>query len=606
MTNLGIQNRFINNFPKTSSHENKKKNEVNFGANLTPHDVITNICKLKENEVASLLGINMISMVIPQTYLDFKRNKQAGIETSIFQLGGITVNYLLYGALSSTIAFLGLKKILPNASRLINVDNKSLDVLMAHWEKATGKTNEAKIKNVVETLLNGLTAKSGTEITQALGKDKEVLEKATTALTDAISKKTKLTPDALNAIMDPIGKYFGACDKISTAVIGKKENQVISGSLENLIKNIHQVGSEVFAKHPDNVSDIVKNLKTLNKVKTGFTLGVVMALTFSIQHINKYLTEKRTGKKGFVGYSDFEKDTKTATNKTVEQKKASTAPTTEQTKGLKTKKQVSFGAGLPFPSTDQLKTFIYPAGISGRMTACRDKNEFTEAVIKVGVGFSNLMFIPALVANLAAWVVSKTTEAPQLLKDHYKPTLKQNGVEIGAIFNLSDNALERGNIGKLLEKTKTLDNIRKSILDTIKNTPLDKVRNWLIEVNDASTKSYKEIGYFAEKFVETHKGSIKDKEDIIKHLQGIKNKSIIASVLYACVTLGIVIPKGCAMWTEYKHKKELEKTGKIQSNEENPHKIFAGKLDAPKAQQSNLTPELEKLIEKFQIKKAHV
>ncbi|MEI7473999.1 MAG: hypothetical protein WCK67_04405 [bacterium] len=641
MTNIGLHNRFSYNYPKLSSHENKKKDQVSFNGLLDNH-VVTKFCKLKENEVASLLGINMVSMVLPQTWLDFHRNKQAGIETSVFQLGGILVNYLLYGALSTGITLFGLKalKILPGVNKNFDVSNKSLDFLGEHWKKAGNNTNPKEaIDTVVRNVFKNLSPKSGINLKESLKEGTPAFKDATEALINAIESRTNLNeiinPNAekklqrtvLDSIMDPIGKHLGACDKVLTEKVGDHH---IEGSLEQLVRDTHKVCQEVFSKHSDEVGTKIEQLKSLNKFKFGITLAVVGALTFSIQHINRYLTKKRTGKDAFVGYSDADKGAKKVENKV--EPKAVTPPQTAQE--TKLKKQVSFG-GL-FPDASILKAWIYPANITGRLTACRDKNERAEATIKCGVAFANFMFIPTLVANFAAWALSKNVKLPDVLKT-YDRKISVDGKErqIGAIFNLSDKAFDKGNMGKVIDSLEQgplgnfvsllrLNELRTNSINFIKNhVPfLDKTRNWLIEVNDASTKSYREIGYFAENFVEAHKNEIikksvtpAEEKEILKnaaheikhHLESIKNGSILAGLAYACVTLGIIIPKGCAMWTDYKHKKELEKTGKAPTQVENPHKLFAKSLNANNIQsiqqstvsQNSSNPDLDRAIDNF-------
>lgn len=610
MTNLGISNNLYS-YNKQASLANKKR-EVSFGGPLN-NEFVTSICKLKENKVASLLGINMASMVIPQTIIDFQRNKQAGIETSVFQLGGIFVNYLMYGALSSAIGLMGLRalKILPNANKGFDISNKSLDFLGEQWKNAKGADTDKRLEAYVENVVNGIKAKTGTEDYKALNLGDnldDVVKKITSAIKNHSNLNAVLNPSAsksekitvLNSILDPIGKALGACDNIS-------HDGGFKGSLEQLIRDTHRAGQDIFSQHGDDViKDKIAQLKALNKTKLGVTLAVVMAATFSIQHINRYLTKLRTGKDGFVGYSDFDKNKQNPT-------KTDTKQETPKTQGADKKKQVSFG-GI-FPGEDQLKYLIYPANISGRLTAVRDKNELAEATVKTAIGYANLMFIPALVANLGAYLASKFTKPPVVL-ENFKQHVNIDNRQIGAIFNLDKNAFDEGKIGKQLNKIPLLKDARSSILNFMKEhvEPLYKTRNWLIEVNDASTKSYREIRYFAENYVENLgddvlKGLSKAeaKEQIVKHLKGIKNKSIIAGVGYACITLGIIIPKLCAKWTEYKHKKELESKAQtppaaqnIQTNK--PKEQKAVEVQQNVANQTNQNNNLDDVLNKFKNK----
>ena len=94
------------------------------------------------------------------------------------------------------------------------------------------------------------------------------------------------------------------------------DNKKLSAKLENILRDTCDIAKDIFnERNSAEINKALEKVKKVNKIKTYGAIAGACALGLTNQYINRKITEKRTGKKGFVGDVDF------INNNRVEQKK---------------------------------------------------------------------------------------------------------------------------------------------------------------------------------------------------------------------------------------------------------------------------------------------
>ncbi|MDE6138637.1 MAG: hypothetical protein K2F57_04125 [Candidatus Gastranaerophilales bacterium] len=260
-------------------------------------------------------------------------------------------------------------------------------------------------------------------------------------------------------------------------------NGNISTSMHNLLRDSVDFGRDILTNPNIHVSEAVNKILKINKVKSIGALVLSSALGLTNQYINRKITEKRTGTKGFVGNSDYQNQING--NKTFEDKSkkfllqkiaASIGMAAMAIGVMKVKspkdfmKKVAFTG--PVTSGNVIKT-VYASTLIGRFLASDSKDELVETVTRDYLGFLNWLVFGGFAAKGVANLLDRK---------------RQN------LFNISQE-------GK-------------------------GIKNWL---NNISLKSHNEIAARGTEFA---------KKNIWK-----LNLSHFAGLAYSTVALGILLPK---------------------------------------------------------------
>jgi len=184
---------------------------------------------------------------------------------------------------------------------------------------------------------------------------------------------------------------------------------------------LHEITS---GKHAS-IEEFTKKATNLINWKGALGLGVIIPLAIAAQPINRWLTEKSSGKKGAPIYKDF------GDTQNIELSK-------EEKSALARQKLVSIGSmvgvamlsmmklpsmsmlkGLAqfkgiFPSMDQAR-LVSTATFASRMAASQDKNDLREATVRDIATFSSFYFLGDYVAKGIATAVQKVNPDIKLI-----------------------------------------------------------------------------------------------------------------------------------------------------------------------------------------------
>ena len=496
---------------------NLKVNNITFRGPLDGFATsILRVCDT--NEVVNAVGLDIGAMVVPRTYYDAKaRNKYAGAETFFREISGTFINCLSAGLLAQLISKIASKKIMPetymNSKSWYTKD--SLVTLNAAWEKS------ASIKEYVNNVLENLHGKDGYNVVnyrdidwqnidwideydwehiswknskykgiQSRLKTKDGIQKA---ILDIIETKDIDKTDRKN-MMTIIEKRITNALKAERSTSLEIGENKLEAELGNILRDTVDMGRDIFNNKGINIQKALEKIGKVNKIKAFGAIAGACFLGLTNQYINRKITEKRTGKKGFVGDVDFTSDSRTEQKKDkfllLKKLGASAAMIGMVLSVMRVKNLKDFARKLefagPITSGNAIKT-VYASNIVGRFLAADNGTELRESMTRDYLGFLN-------------WLVL-------------------GGFAAKGVANILDT--------------------RKNIFNFAKKG--EGIRHWL---NDMSLKTHNEIASKGKDFAKKNMWKL--------------NAAYASGILYSAITLGILLPMLNKKVTEYRHKKSSQ------------------------------------------------
>ena len=514
------------NIKNYNNNQKSKNNNPNFQGVLDGA-LTTTLMTLDTNPMANAVGIDLFAMVAPRTYVDTKeRNKYAGAETFFREFTGTLIVCLSASYLAKGIAKLANKFINPetkiNPKSWYSKDslmylntasentNSTKDYLSNVFENVSGKDNHYtnKFNEINWQNVEWVDEKKWDRIhwdnkkfegIHHTLKSKDSIINLTSKLIDdkTISKK-----DRKNLLQITESRIINALgvNNVST----KYKDKTLSTSIGNLLRDTVDFGHDILTNKNINKNSAINKLLKVNKIKALGGLAIASTLGLTNQYINRKITEKRTGQKGFVGDNNFAQQVsaKTTNSPKQEQKKdkkflaekiaASVGMAVMATGVMKVKSPKDFLKKLeftgPVTSGNAIKT-VYASTLIGRFLASDNKDELRESTTRDYLGFLNWLVLGGFASKGVANLLDRK---------------KEN------LFNVSKE-------GK-------------------------GVKHWL---NDISLKSHKEIA---------SKGSEFAKKNMWK-----LNLAHISGLAYSTLALGVLLPKLNIFITNRKNKNMAKK-----------------------------------------------
>lgn len=406
--------------------------------------VTQTLIAINTNPMVNAAAVDVGSMVIPRTCIDTKkRNKFAGFETFFRELTGTVIVCLSAGVTAMGIATVHNKvhdKEI-NISSRIWATNDTFDALKEHWLEG-GKDVKGYVKNVLSNI-------SGIEGSK-VSKWNDIDWKNVQWYDDADWKKIKwqdekwqnITKNTKNGdqiieVFDELIKDKNASkrdvknvikileQRISNSIRVEQEinlstrNKTLSTSLQNLVRDTHDLGKEIFNSGMDLAKGETK-LKSINRFKSIGAVALVSALGLGNQAFNRYLTKKRTGKDDFVGNKDY---TKNVSHQKEEKNKAQNKLRLAALKALASAGILAFSLKVmkinsfkefikkielrsAITSGNAIKT-IFTATLIGRFLAARDETELRESCTRDYLAFINWLVLGNFVEKGVAKLLDK-------------------------------------------------------------------------------------------------------------------------------------------------------------------------------------------------------
>ena len=504
----------------------------NFKASPTLSSLFT---LMNKHEILGVSAVDLGSMVIPRTVVDFTRNPEAGVETG-FREASSTVIHASIGLAGYGAAHL-LSKAMKNKNynvslKDITADSETVEIFSKAFKNILNQNQNADKKELAEKFLNnifsnvkGLGGNSNVKNSQLwYSLSSENKEGIVKTLTEEIFKNKKFS--LKGNLLDKLNANLNFSLPSTETIIANINGQNLHTKGTNLINDAYSLTKAFiqdnvlasFKKSADDIPEFSKDLKKLGIGKTILGLAAILAVALSFQSINAYITKKRTGKDTFVGNPDFVENKNSSTNKKdiLPHKLLSIAAMgffifkTLNVNSLKAFFQkIQFRSKLP--TVNQIK-LVYGSTIIGRLFAARDKNELKESAFRDFLGFTNFLVLGSLVTKMFVNAKDKNLI-------NYDKTTHGSGFY---------NWLKNSGV--------------KSHEDVINSALKGKV------LSENGVKKIKEL---------YSSGLIKQGSSVDKKLK-VLNSAKLIGLLYSGIALGILVPLINKKMTEHNYKKKIQ------------------------------------------------
>lgn len=425
-------NLTVNNYEPKARH-------INFNGALDGA-ITTTLRTLDTNDMANAVLIDLGAMVLPRSYYDYKhRNEDAGFETFFREISGTFINCLSAGLLALGISHLASKWIQPEVK--IRPDtwysDDSIKVLNNIWENS-----DSNVHKYVQNVLNNISGQDGNKLNKFKNIDWDnidwVDEKSWEKFNwqdkkyQNIKETLKTKKGIINTFAEIIkDNNITKSDKknilkimearITNAIGANKDlhvefnNLKWSEKLEYILRDTYDIAKDIFTNKNIKTDEALKKVVKLNKIKIFGALAGASALGLTNQALNRKLTEKRTGKKGFVGdvdYKDKPQGQEVQKSKYLWLKKlAASAGMIAMVIGvMRVKSPKDFVKKLQFTSPvtsgNAIKT-VYASTIVGRFLAADNETELRESVTRDYFGFLNWLVFGGFAAKGVANLLDK-------------------------------------------------------------------------------------------------------------------------------------------------------------------------------------------------------
>lgn len=468
------------------------------------------------NPMVNVAVLDVSTAIAPRTIVEGQTNPYAGFEAFRRESSGLIINCMIPG-----IIVLGIAKgiqplIMGKGSNLAGswANEETVKLITTHYKDAAdvalgkdGKplfegekaAEQSKNYNTLKSILDEIEGVDGKKITIFKGMDFEESLKII-AEKNSIEKPTKADKKALKNAYKAIAEKTLATENIK---IGS--DKYFSQNLESVINETCKVTKEMFKGNVTDIEGFAKKATKLINWKGALGLGVIIPLAIAAQPINRWLTEKSSGKKGAPIYKDFG-DTQNIELSSSEkaalsrQKMISIASmigvsmlSMMKLPNMAMLKSLSQFKGV-FPSMDQAR-LISTATFASRMGASQDKNDLREATFRDIATFSSFYFLGDYVAKGIATAVQK-----------FRPDME--------------------------------------LINVLKDAPGKKAN------------VFKKFGHWAK-----HTALKSSDELATKELKKVRAACQLGNIVFSLLALGIVIPKMYRGKTNEEREKELKKIG---------------------------------------------
>ena len=382
------------------------------------------------NEMVNAVGLDVGSMVIPRSYYDTKaRNEFAGAETFFREISGTFINCISAGLFAQVISKIASKHVMKdvktNPASWYSKD--SLETLKEAWDKG-GKNTEGYLNAVFENLSgrdgHGINEFKNIKWDKVEWNDEKIWQRINWKdekyknIQDRLKTKEdfiKTFADFIrdkNIATDDKKEVLSIMDKRLTNALGagrsvtvKIGDKTLETTLWNIIRDTQDMARDIFTNPDINTEKAFEKIKKINKIKGFGAIAGACLLGLTNQFINRKITEKRTGKKGFVGDVDFTSaEHEHKKDKTLIFKKlgASAVMLGMVFSVMRVKNFKEFAKKLeftgPVTSGNAIKT-VYAANITGRFMAADNGTELRESMTRDYLGFLNWLVFGGFAAK---------------------------------------------------------------------------------------------------------------------------------------------------------------------------------------------------------------
>lgn len=435
ISRLGVEDRQYNNAYAVRKQQQDNKQNPAFKGGLWGA-ALGCIQACERNPMINVTVIDLLSAILPRTFVESLTNWFAGFEALRRESSGLIVNCLIPSIVALGFA-VGLNKfVMPKGSNMAGCWADSTLIEKAKDIYSNSKADD-KIFDSFKEILKGIEGTDGKKHVKF--SDTNVLSEA--EINDYAKKLQELSTSnksrkEFNKEIKEITKEIAEKTHVFEGInIGDVKASTTKTLLEDSTKFFREFQK---AEKGTTIADFAKKSKKLVKLKSGLALATILPLAASMQYINRWITEKYSGVKGAPIYDDFGKDQdesirEKAKEGLLKQKIISISSmvgvallSIMKIPSLSTIKNMLEFKGI-FPTMDQAR-IISTTTFASRMAAADDKNELAEATVRDIATFSSMYFLGDYVAKATATAIEKKT-GTVLLNDTKPLKGNENGLE---------------------------------------------------------------------------------------------------------------------------------------------------------------------------------
>ena len=409
ISKIGVEDRHFNNANMYGAKQNPAFKSGVGGAFLSC------IQACERNPMVNVAVIDLLSAILPRTYVESLTNWFAGFEAFRRESSGLIVNCMIPSVVAMGFAAALNKFVIPKGANMSTCWADS-SLIQKATDIYSASQSDDKVKDSLKEILKGIEGTDGNKkvkFGEALS-EAEIEAYANRLKELSTSNKSR---KEFNKEISEITKELADKTHVFEGIhVGDVKANTTKTLLEDSVKYFKE-----FQKAPKGttIAEFAKKSKKLVTTKSALGLAVILPLAASMQYINRWITEKTSGVKGAPIYDDFGK----------EQDENIRAKSQE---GLFRQKLISISSMvgvamlsiMKMPSLSMLKNMLEFKGIfptmdqarvistttfASRMAAADDKNELAEATVRDIATFSSMYFLGDYVAKATATAIQKKT-----------------------------------------------------------------------------------------------------------------------------------------------------------------------------------------------------
>ena len=412
ISKIGVEDKNLNNTYTNCRNTNNPSFKSGGGAFSL---VLQGIQACEKNPMINVAVIDMLSAILPRTFVESLTNWFAGFEAFRRESSGLIVNCLIPSFITLGIAKLVYKFLMPENTNMSScwADSSLIKQAAEYYETSNSPD---KIKDSLKQLLGntqGCDGKKHSVMFNNILTDKE-LEHYSNKLTE-LTQSNKTNKELKKSIKEIAAEIVEKTHIAENIKVKGSKGDIKASTVNSLLEDSVKFFRE-FQKADKSVkmSEFAQKSKKLVKTKSALGLAIVLPLAISMQYINRWITGKLSGVKGAPIYDDFGKEEAIVDEKATEgllKQKIISISSMLGVSLLSMMKMPSWNMfefkGM-FPTMDQAR-IISTATFSSRMAAADDKNELAEATVRDIATFASLYFLGDYAAKAAATVLQKKT-----------------------------------------------------------------------------------------------------------------------------------------------------------------------------------------------------
>lgn len=419
------------------------------------------------NPMVNVAVLDFTTAIVPRTYIEGQTNAYSGLEAFRRESSGLVINCMIPGFIVWGIAKAIQSRVMGGKTDMSKcwANEDTIKLVTDYWretsDKMQGATDEEKVAATFKKILDNTKGIDGKNTVDFSDFDfNDSIKTYTRSVFEEVAKEDKTK--AYKNIIEHT--RVGENIKIAGFENGKK---YFTQNLHDLMEHSTKILKEITKGNITDVDSFAAKAKKLVTYKSLMGLGVIIPLALAAQPINRWLTEKSSGKKGAPIYKDFGQ---TETRKQTPKEKAAlnrqkvisvgsmilvALASIGKKPDAKMLKNITQFKGI-FPTMDQAR-LISTATFASRMMASEDKNDLREATVRDIATFSSFYFLGDYVAKGIATLIQKRKPDIELINELAPAPKKDASIFKKIAHWTKDTALKSSDELHIMDAAKTLN-----------------------------------------------------------------------------------------------------------------------------------------------------